>query len=206
MIYFFSLQFAEPAGYFSEVGASELRCRVHVCIILPSLLTQFDPSGFFDQLDQKGTTVFYDSVCGLPLFEAPIGRSFSDWRSESQGHGWPSFRKEEVKFENVLIHSGGEMASICGTHLGHNLPDFTGMRACIDLVCMAGAPDANYTLPPNAPTASETDWLMIAIYVVAIIAVLSYIASLGLAKAAARAEAQERNEALNKNGIDQPLG
>ena len=25
--------------------------------------------------------MFYDSVCGLPRFEAPIGRTFSDWRS-----------------------------------------------------------------------------------------------------------------------------
>ena len=32
------------------------------------------------------------------------------------------------------------MSSVCGTHLGHNLPDYTGDRYCIDLVCIAGHP------------------------------------------------------------------
>ena len=54
-------------------------------------------------------------MCGIPLFEAPIGRSFADWHDESRRHGWPSFRPEEIKHENVIIHTGGEMASICGT-------------------------------------------------------------------------------------------
>ena len=41
------------------------------------------------------------------------------------------------------------MASICGTHLGHNLPDGKGDRYCIDLVCVAGQPT-----PANATFSS----------------------------------------------------
>ena len=59
----FTLQrFAEQAGYFQE-------------------------RRLFGQLQRSGTTVFYDSVCGIPLFEAPIGRSFDDFRRESEHHG-----------------------------------------------------------------------------------------------------------------------
>ena len=93
-------RFAEPSGY-------------------------FDTKNFFHQVlsaahaEGRDTTVFYDSQCGLPLFEAPIGRSFFDWQEESVHHGWPSFRAAEIISENVVIHSGGEMASTCGTHLGN---------------------------------------------------------------------------------------
>ena len=31
---------------------------------------------FFDQLDPTVVTTFYDSVCGVPLFRAPVGRTF----------------------------------------------------------------------------------------------------------------------------------
>lgn len=40
----------------------------------------------------QGEITFYDSVTGRPLFIAPKGRSFQDWRAESTVHGWPSFR------------------------------------------------------------------------------------------------------------------
>jgi|EP01046_Picozoa_sp_COSAG06_P058580 peptide methionine sulfoxide reductase MsrB len=111
-------QFAEPSGYFAR-------------------------ENLFSQLRQEktGSTVtFYDSVCGLPLFEAPIGRSMAALEQESIAHGWPSFRPAEMIAENVIIHTGGRMSSVCGTHLGHNLPDYTGDRYCIDLVCIAGHP------------------------------------------------------------------
>ena len=83
-------------------------------------------------------TVFYDSVCNIPLFVAPRGRTFEAFVEESQKHGWPSFRKEEAIASNIILHPGGRMTSICGTHLGHNLPDGEGPRYCIDLVCIAG--------------------------------------------------------------------
>lgn len=67
-----------------------------------------DRLGFYDKLGEEVTT-FYDSVCGLPLFRAPVGRTFSKWRAESETHGWPSFRPEETFAENVIIKPGGEM-------------------------------------------------------------------------------------------------
>ncbi len=47
-------------------------------------------------LEAKGPVTFYDSVTGKPLFVAPIGRSAEDFISESEIHGWPSFRDQEV--------------------------------------------------------------------------------------------------------------
>lgn len=93
----------------------------------------------FGRLDPEAETVFYDSVCGIPLFVAPRGRTFEEFKEESLAHGWPSFRPEEIVSENVIIHDDGRMESRCLTHLGHNLPDGRD-RYCIDLVCVAGAP------------------------------------------------------------------
>ena len=109
-------RWAEPAGYFH---AKKLFTDV------PALL------------NPDGDNVFYDSVCGKPLFVAPRGRSFAAWRQETEEHGWPSFRKEELIAENVNIHKSGRISSVCGTHLGHDLPDGRE-RYCIDLVCIAG--------------------------------------------------------------------
>eukprot|EP00729_Bicosta_minor_P006020 gene6020-12891_t len=108
-----------------------------------------EPSGTFQQPDialfkhinQDGTTTFYDSVCGIPLFTAPIGRDFATWQSESQSHGWPSFRDAEVNKTSVTVDTTtGEVLSTCGTHLGSLLPDAEGNRYCIDLSCIAGNP------------------------------------------------------------------
>ena len=35
-------------------------------------------------------------MTGKPLFIAPRGRTFEDFKKESLNHGWPSFRDEEV--------------------------------------------------------------------------------------------------------------
>ena len=43
-------------------------------------------------------------------------------------HGWPSFRDQEVVWENVRALNDGETVSLTGTHLGHNLPDSSGNR------------------------------------------------------------------------------
>lgn len=59
---------------------------------------------------------------------------------ESKAHGWPSFRDDEVNWENVRCLRNGETVSIHGTHLGHNLPDADGNRYCINLVSAAGNP------------------------------------------------------------------
>lgn len=85
---------------------------------------------------------FYDSVTGVALFKAPVGRSMDEFLRESQSHGWPSFRDEEVVWENVRCLKNGEAVSTTGTHLGHNLPDRSGNRYCINLVSVAGEPKA----------------------------------------------------------------
>jgi hypothetical protein len=61
---------------------------------------------------------FYDSNSGKPLFKAPKGRSWEDFLRESRNHGWPSFRDNEVDWENVRVLSNGETVSVDGTHLG----------------------------------------------------------------------------------------
>ena len=108
-------RFAEPAGFQNQPGIQ-----------------------LFSKLNRSRETVFYDSVCGIPLFVAPRGRSFAEWEAESQHHGWPSFRQEEIVSENIEIFAGGEVRSTCGVHLGHRFSDSAGSRYCIDLVCIAG--------------------------------------------------------------------
>lgn len=86
-------------------------------------------------------TSFFDSNTGKPLFVAPgRGRSMDDFLIESRNHGWLSFRDDEVVWANVRILRNGEVVSVDGTHLGHNLPDANGPRHCINLVSVAGRP------------------------------------------------------------------
>jgi peptide methionine sulfoxide reductase MsrB len=47
---------------------------------------------------------------------------------------------QEVNWENVRVLPDGESVSVDGTHLGHNLPDGSGSRYCINLVSVAGNP------------------------------------------------------------------
>ena len=100
----------------------------------------FETTSFLKTAPRDGLIDFYDSVTGKPLFHAPKGRSFSDFEKESIAHGWPSFRDDEVDWENVRCLLDGECVSVDGTHLGHNLPDAEGNRYCINLVSCAGAP------------------------------------------------------------------
>lgn len=95
---------------------------------------------YLSEVNRAVETTYYDSVTGKALFVAPRGRSFEDYEKESKAHGWPSFRDEEVVWENVRCLSNGEAVSVDGTHLGHNLPDRSGNRYCINLVCVAGNP------------------------------------------------------------------
>lgn len=90
-----------------------------------------------------GPITYYDSVSGKPLFIAPIGRTMESFFEESNYHGWPSFRDEEVVWENVrVLKNSGETVSTVGTHLGHNLPDKKGNRYCINLVSVSGNPSS----------------------------------------------------------------
>lgn len=94
-------------------------------------------TSFPKTLNAGETITFYDVVSGLPLFRAPVGRTWADFYTESEHHGWPSFRDEEIFPENVLVLPDGETVSVNRTHLGHNLPDFKGNRYCINIVCVA---------------------------------------------------------------------
>jgi hypothetical protein len=104
--------------------------------------TQTDFLNYVKELpgDQQGPIEFYDSVSGELLFTAPKGRSMQEFLMESQSHGWPSFRDEEVNWEHVRCLPNGEAVSKTGTHLGHNIPDSKGNRYCINLVSVAGQP------------------------------------------------------------------
>merc|ERR1712086_128370 len=93
---------------------------------------------YLKDVDRSKEVTYYDSVTGKALFVAPKGRSFEEFKVESERHGWPSFRDDEVVWENVRVLPDGEAVSVDGTHSGHNLPDGTGNRYCINLVCIAG--------------------------------------------------------------------
>jgi len=127
----------------------------------------FQSTALLKEVDPTQEITFYDSVTGKPLFIAPKGRTFKEFKvrvylalflgdlfchsplrcallggcqRESTYHGWPSFRDDEVVWENVRCLGDGETVSTTGTHLGHNLPDRSGNRYCINLVSIAGRP------------------------------------------------------------------
>jgi len=105
----------------------------------PRFLFQAPDIALYSKMDATGVTTFYDSVCGLPLFRAPVNRTFAEFQADTDEHGWPSFRPAEVVTANVV--TGKEyVTSTCGTHLGSYLPDENGPRWCMDLSCVAGNP------------------------------------------------------------------
>lgn len=107
----------------------------------PQFLYESPDISLFTKIREGDVTTFYDSVCGLPLFKAPVNRSFAEFQADTQEHGWPSFRTEEVISKNIMTDkSTGYVTSKCGTHLGSYLPDENGPRWCIDLTCVAGNP------------------------------------------------------------------
>jgi len=101
----------------------------------------FKRTTWLNDVPRDAPTEYFDSVTGKRLFTAPIGRTMDEFEKESAVHGWPSFRDDEVDWENVRVLPNGECVSVDGTHLGHNLPDSSGNRYCINLVCIAGNPD-----------------------------------------------------------------
>ena len=94
----------------------------------------WEKTKFLSEVDKEGETTYYDSVTGKPLFIAPRGRTFEEFKKESIAHGWPSFRDEEVVWENMRCLANGESVSVDGTHLGHNLPDRNGNRYYIQSI------------------------------------------------------------------------
>jgi len=107
--------YAEPAGLFTQLG-------------------------LFDTLNPNGINTFYDPVSGKPLFAAPQGRTFEEWKAESVEHGWPSFRDAEVVPDAIEIRENVVYSKVGGTRLGDNLPDDSGNRYCLDMCCLNGQP------------------------------------------------------------------
>lgn len=105
----------------------------------------WETTDFIKAVKEKGADQepiqFFDSVTGTLLFTAPVGRTMQEFLEESRKHGWPSFRDEETNWEHVRTLKNGECISVTGTHLGHNLPDKSGNRYCINLVSVAGQPE-----------------------------------------------------------------
>ena len=114
----FNRHYAEYAGYWETT----------------SFLKTYDA----DMDAESGEINFYDSNTGKLLFMAPRGRTMEEFVAESKSHGWPSFRDEETNWDYVRCLKNGEAVSVDGTHLGHNLPDRSGNRYCINLVSVAG--------------------------------------------------------------------
>ena len=61
---------------------------------------------------------------------APRGRTFEAFVKESDAHGWPSFRDEEVNWDDAdaTLEDGDARLDRPRRHLGHNLPDRNGRR------------------------------------------------------------------------------
>ena len=53
----------------------------------PQFLFAAPDVSLFSRLD-AGVTTFYDSVCGLPLFKAPVNRTLAEFEADTQEHGW----------------------------------------------------------------------------------------------------------------------
>ena len=115
------------------------------------LLGTIAQSGYFDKTtwladirDMTTPATYFDSVTGKALFIAPKNRTLNEFLEESQTHGWPSFRDEEVVWENVRCLSNGEVVSLAGTRLGRNVPDGDPARPVnrysINLVSISGTP------------------------------------------------------------------
>ena len=74
-------------------------------------------TSFLTEETGKDVINFYDPVTGKPLFifDSNGPRSFDEFKSESLNHGWPSFRDEDVVWDNVRVLANGETISVDGT-------------------------------------------------------------------------------------------
>ena len=131
--------FSEPLRWSSDPEvADRICCKNHDYAEYSGYWLSLRDFPFGTLPEGVDSITFFDVSSGVPLFRAPIGRSWAAFIAESRTHGWPSFRDAEVIWSNVRVLPGGETVSVNGTHLGHNLPDGTGNRYCINIVCGAG--------------------------------------------------------------------
>jgi len=135
---------------FVHLPLSLTNARIYIHVHVSNTNQYAEHSGYFEkttfrkeceQTEEGKEITFFDSNTGKPLFVAPRGRTMSQFLLESKMHGWPSFRDSEVVWDHVRVLPDGETVSVDGTHLGHNLPDRSGSRYCINLVSVAGNPD-----------------------------------------------------------------
>ena len=68
----------------------------------------WEETSFLKELDRDKKEQFYDSNTGKLLFRAPVDRTWEDWIEESAAHGWPSFRDNEVNWDEVRVLPNGE--------------------------------------------------------------------------------------------------
>lgn len=100
----------------------------------------FETIGLFQQLNASGITTLYDSTCGLPLFKAPIGRSFEEWKNECERNGELLFDEKEAICDNLRVLQSGELVSICGTRLGEYIASSSGDYYSVNIACLSGLP------------------------------------------------------------------
>lgn len=99
-------------------------------------------SGKLLHSNEKGT--YNCAVCGNPLFKSTA--------KFDSGTGWPSFDealpgavREEVDNSYGMVRTE-TLCAKCGAHLGHLFPDGptkTGMRYCMNSVCLDLEKDGN---------------------------------------------------------------
>ena len=78
---------------------------------------------------------------GRPVFQAPFSRKDEELYAETKYYGWPSFRDDEVNWDNCrVIKETNELVTIDGVHLGKNKPDSKGNRYCVNLSSISGSP------------------------------------------------------------------
>jgi len=100
----------------------------------------FETIGLFQQLNSSGITTLYDSTCGLPLFNAPIGRTFEEWKDECEMSGELLFHEKEAICDNLRVLKSGELVSICGTRLGEYIASSSGDYYSVNIACLSGLP------------------------------------------------------------------
>ena len=134
-----------PGGSADELLSEAICCdTAYRNYAEPNGFYKFPDISLFRKVNSSGVTIFYDVVCGIPLFQAPIDRSFEEWESETKSHGWPSFRTQEMITGNVYVNKSSTSSieyvySACGTYLGTNEADEVGDRFCMDLSCISGS-------------------------------------------------------------------
>lgn len=93
-------------------------------------------------LYEKRRGTYNCKVCGTPLFASTA--------KFDSGTGWPSFDQalpgsiKEVPDDSHGMHRTEIVCTTCGSHLGHVFndgPTKTGMRYCLNSVCLELMPD-----------------------------------------------------------------